>query len=167
MLADPDGFPEDCPERPSRPQFASVCGMVKYSDRHLQYMSTIFPEKDIAKPLGEVIADHGLNQLRTANGPLVDIDALEERECTQDDRFRTSCTQVDASDKFVTQPGYNTHGTVSSTGVCAGDDTITCSEADVADPAHPCSSADPDTDGGAGRARLQSPGRRRRGAAGS
>lgn len=66
VLADPDGFPDDCPERPSRPQFASVCGMVKYSDRHQQYMSTIFPEKDIAKPLGEVIADHGLNQLRTA-----------------------------------------------------------------------------------------------------
>ena len=50
VLADPDGFPDDCPERPSRPQFASVCGMVKYSDRHQQYMSTIFPEKDIAKP---------------------------------------------------------------------------------------------------------------------
>jgi hypothetical protein len=94
--------------------------------------------------------DFKLNQLRTANGPLVDIDDLEERECTQDDRFRTSCTQVDASDKFVTQPGYNTHGTVSSTGVCAGDDTITCTEANVADPAHPCSSADPDTDGVAG-----------------
>merc|ERR1711939_770567 len=33
--------------------------------------------------------DFKLNQLRTANGPLVNIDDLEERVCTQDDMFRT------------------------------------------------------------------------------
>ena len=31
--------------------------------------------------------DFKLNQLRTANGPLVDIDNLVERECTQDDQI--------------------------------------------------------------------------------
>merc|ERR1712093_885035 len=71
----------------------------------------------------------------------------EERECTQDDRFRTSCAQVDASDKFKTQPGYNTHGTVSSTGVCSDSDLYTCQVADVINPAHPCTSANSDTDG--------------------
>jgi 2,3-bisphosphoglycerate-independent phosphoglycerate mutase len=66
VLADPAGFPEGCPKRTRRISFADVCGMVKYSDLHEAYMSQIFPVKDIAKPLGEVVADAGLKQLRTA-----------------------------------------------------------------------------------------------------
>merc|ERR1712072_1198978 len=62
--------------------------------------------------------DFKLNQLRTANGPLVDIDDLQERECTVDDMFHTSCTDVDASTAFVEEPGYTSHGTVGSAGVC-------------------------------------------------
>jgi 2,3-bisphosphoglycerate-independent phosphoglycerate mutase len=52
--------------RPTRPKLASVVGMVKYSDRHANYMEEIFPVKDIRKPLGEVAADAGLAQLRVA-----------------------------------------------------------------------------------------------------
>ena len=62
--------------------------------------------------------DFKLNQLRTANGPLVDIDALQERQCTQDDMFHTSCTNVAADAKFVTQPGYMSHQTVNEIGTC-------------------------------------------------
>ena len=37
--------------------------MVVYSDDHQKYMDTIFPPKEIAKPLGEVVADAGLKQV--------------------------------------------------------------------------------------------------------
>lgn len=66
--------------------------------------------------------DFKLNQLRTANGPLVNIDDLEERVCTQDDMFRTSCVDQPASTEFVEQAGYESHGTVRSTGTCTPED---------------------------------------------
>ena len=53
-------------ERPVRPTLADVCGMVVYSDTHKTYMSALFPVKDIQKPLGEVVSDAGLTQLRCA-----------------------------------------------------------------------------------------------------
>jgi len=62
--------------------------------------------------------DFKLNQLRTANGPLVDIDNLVERECTQDDQFRTSCKDVSASDRFETVAGYKTQSTLGAVGTC-------------------------------------------------
>ena len=62
--------------------------------------------------------DFKLSQLRTANGPLVDIPDLQERVCTQDDQFQTSCTYADASDQFVSQPGYQSHGEIESVGTC-------------------------------------------------
>ena len=66
-LADPAGFPEGFPEQTSpRVEFADVCGIVKYSDDHDAYMSTIFPVKDITNPLGAVVAANGLAQLRAA-----------------------------------------------------------------------------------------------------
>jgi 2,3-bisphosphoglycerate-independent phosphoglycerate mutase len=65
-LADPSGFPDGFPERSPQVQFADVCGIVKYSDEHDTYMSTIFPVKDIGNPLGEVVASHGMVQLRAA-----------------------------------------------------------------------------------------------------
>jgi len=52
-----------------------------------------------------------LNQLKTANGPLVQIDDLEETECTQDEFFQVSCQQINASDKFEEQDGYVSYGT--------------------------------------------------------
>jgi hypothetical protein len=45
---------------------ADVCGMVNYSDRHNEYMSSVFPPKDIRNCLGEVVSDAGLTQLRAA-----------------------------------------------------------------------------------------------------
>ena len=63
--------------------------------------------------------DFKLNQLRTANGPLVEIDDLQERVCTQDDMFHTACTEVDASANFMAAPGYTSHGTVGSVGICS------------------------------------------------
>ena len=53
-------------ERPARPALADVCGMVVYSEAHAEYMSALFPVKDIQKPLGEVVADAGMSQLRAA-----------------------------------------------------------------------------------------------------
>ncbi len=53
-------------ERPAQPKFADVAGMVQYSDAHKEYMSALFPVKDIQKPLGEVVSDAGLRQLRIA-----------------------------------------------------------------------------------------------------
>jgi len=68
--------------------------------------------------------DFKLNQLRTANGPLVNIDDLEERVCTQDDMFRTSCTDQPASTEFVENAGYQTHGTVRTTGTCTPEEAL-------------------------------------------
>jgi hypothetical protein len=61
--------------------------------------------------------DFKLNQLRTANGPLVKISDLEERVCSQDDMFRTSCVQQDVSDTFITSPGYESYGVDEATGL--------------------------------------------------
>jgi len=67
-LADPSP-PEELgigSDRPERPKFSNVAGMVQYSDRHKEYMDALFPVKNIEKPLGEVIASEGLTQLRLA-----------------------------------------------------------------------------------------------------
>ncbi len=53
-------------DRPQRPIFADVAGMVQYSDAHKEFMSALFPVKDIQKPLGEVASAAGLRQLRIA-----------------------------------------------------------------------------------------------------
>ena len=53
-------------ERAAQPCFADVCGMVVYSSAHEEYMSAIFPPKDIRKTLGEVVSAAGMTQLRTA-----------------------------------------------------------------------------------------------------
>jgi len=49
-----------------RPKLADAAGMVNYSDDHNSYMSSLFPPKDIANTLGEVVSTHGLAQLRAA-----------------------------------------------------------------------------------------------------
>ena len=46
--------------------FADVSGMVNYSSEHDKYMSAIFPPKDIDLPLGEVISNAGMTQMRMA-----------------------------------------------------------------------------------------------------
>lgn len=47
-------------------RFADACGMVEYSDLLNRLMSAIFPPKSIDKGLGEVVAEAGRTQLRTA-----------------------------------------------------------------------------------------------------
>ncbi|MGK9232566.1 2,3-bisphosphoglycerate-independent phosphoglycerate mutase [Inquilinus limosus] len=47
-------------------RFADACGMVEYSDLLNGLMAAIFPPKSIDKGLGEVVAEAGRTQLRTA-----------------------------------------------------------------------------------------------------
>lgn len=62
-LGDPDfdGF-----EVPHRPAFASITGMVEYSDRHNEFMSVLFPSGEIRNTLGAWVAAKGKRQLRLA-----------------------------------------------------------------------------------------------------
>ncbi|KAJ57423.1 phosphoglyceromutase [Actibacterium mucosum KCTC 23349] len=62
-LADPD-FAEFATD--ARPGWASVTGMVEYSDRHNAYMKTIFPKRAIVNTLGEWVAKQGKTQFRLA-----------------------------------------------------------------------------------------------------
>ncbi len=49
-----------------RPRFSSLLGMVDYSSRHNDFMTAVFPKKDIVNTLGEWVAQHGLTQFRLA-----------------------------------------------------------------------------------------------------
>lgn len=62
-LLDPEfqGFP-----RPHPLQFASVLGMTEYAETFSPWMETLFPPLTIEESLGEVLAHHGLHQLRIA-----------------------------------------------------------------------------------------------------
>ena len=62
-LADPgfDVFPTD-----KRPRWASVLGMVNYSNQHDEFMSTCFPKQEIVNTLGAWVAQHGKRQFRLA-----------------------------------------------------------------------------------------------------
>ena len=62
-IADPvfEDFPTG-----ARPKWASVLGMVNYSDRHNEYMKTCFPKQEIVNTLGAWVAQHGKRQFRLA-----------------------------------------------------------------------------------------------------
>ncbi len=62
-LLDPnfDGF-----ARARVPAFAAAVGLVKYSDAHDAWLTTMFPPATVTNGLGEVIANAGLKQLRIA-----------------------------------------------------------------------------------------------------
>lgn len=62
-LCDPDFDAFDIPERP---EFSAQLGMVDYSDRHNEFMQTVFPKQTIKNTLGSWIAQHGLKQFRLA-----------------------------------------------------------------------------------------------------
>ncbi|UAB91561.1 2,3-bisphosphoglycerate-independent phosphoglycerate mutase (plasmid) [Ruegeria sp. SCSIO 43209] len=49
-----------------RPQLSALLGMVEYSDGHSDYMTTVFPKRDIVNTLGEWVAKQGLRQFRLA-----------------------------------------------------------------------------------------------------
>ena len=62
-LAEP-GFSEF--DTGKRPEFAVVLGMVDYSDRHNEFMATVFPKQKVVNTLGAWVAQHGLRQFRLA-----------------------------------------------------------------------------------------------------
>ncbi|MEM8555079.1 MAG: 2,3-bisphosphoglycerate-independent phosphoglycerate mutase, partial [Pseudomonadota bacterium] len=49
-----------------RPHFEAVLGMVEYSDAHNEYMTTVFPKREIVNTLGAWVAKQGLRQFRLA-----------------------------------------------------------------------------------------------------
>ncbi|MBN2907791.1 MAG: 2,3-bisphosphoglycerate-independent phosphoglycerate mutase [Rhodobacteraceae bacterium] len=53
-------------ETGKRPQLAAILGMVEYSDAHNQWMTTVFPKRNIVNTLGAWVAKHGLHQFRLA-----------------------------------------------------------------------------------------------------
>ena len=62
-LLDPgfDGF-----ERDRVVDFSAAAGLTEYSDELAKLMTAIFPPEDVRETLGEVMAEHGLTQLRIA-----------------------------------------------------------------------------------------------------
>ncbi len=50
----------------TRPKLAGLLGMVEYSTRHNDYMTTVFPPREIVNTLGAWVAKHGLTQFRLA-----------------------------------------------------------------------------------------------------
>ena len=50
----------------TRPKLAALLGMVEYSTRHNDYMTTVFPPRDIVNTLGSWVAAKGLRQFRLA-----------------------------------------------------------------------------------------------------
>lgn len=49
-----------------RPKWASLLGMVEYSDSHNTYLKTCYPKAEIVNTLGAWVARHGLRQFRLA-----------------------------------------------------------------------------------------------------
>ncbi len=50
----------------ARPDWATMLGMVNYSEAHNAYMRTAYPKQDIVNTLGEWVAKHGKTQFRLA-----------------------------------------------------------------------------------------------------
>ena len=61
-IGDPDfdGFERE------KPDLSALLGMVEYSDRHNDYMTTAFPKRKIVNTLGEWVAKQGKTQFRLA-----------------------------------------------------------------------------------------------------
>ncbi len=56
----------DAFETGRRPELVACLGMVEYSDRHNNYMTTVFPSREIVNTLGAWVAAQGLRQFRLA-----------------------------------------------------------------------------------------------------
>ena len=61
--------------------------MVVYSEAHAKFMSAIFPEKDIKKPLGEVVSDAGMTQLRVCKSVTPDVVVNASTQLTEIERL--------------------------------------------------------------------------------
>ena len=82
-----------------RPDFAAVLGMVEYSDRHNQYMTTVFPAREIVNTLGSWVSQHKLRQFRLAETekyPHVTffLNGGEEEPAPGEDRFMPKSPDV-------------------------------------------------------------------------
>lgn len=53
-------------ERKKKVSFSYACSMVDYSEKHKEFLSSLFPPQKFTNSLGEVIANAGLRQLRIA-----------------------------------------------------------------------------------------------------
>lgn len=47
-------------------KFSVCCGMTEYSADHRRFMTTLFPPEELTNIFGEIVANHGLKQLRIA-----------------------------------------------------------------------------------------------------
>ena len=63
IVLDPEFDQADIEDRPT---FAASLGVVEYSDRHNEFMTTMFPSTAIQNTLGEWVAAQGKRQLRLA-----------------------------------------------------------------------------------------------------
>lgn len=110
------GAPEfDAFDRGAKPPLAAFLGMVAYSDAHADYMTTVFPKRDIRNTLGEWVAAHGKSQFRLAetekyphvtfflNGGKEDAEAGEDRTMPQSPKVATYDMQPEMSEAEVTQ----------------------------------------------------------------
>ncbi|MSU92265.1 2,3-bisphosphoglycerate-independent phosphoglycerate mutase [Rhodobacteraceae bacterium 2CG4] len=110
-LADPEFAEFDVS---ARPDFAAVCGLVEYSDRHNEYMQVMFPSEEIVNTLGAFVAAKGLKQFRIAetekyphvtfflNGGIEIPEQGEERYMAPSPRVKTYDMQPEMSAAEVT-----------------------------------------------------------------
>ncbi len=111
-LADPK-FSEFATD--ARPDWATVCGMVEYSDTHNTYMSTLFPSREIVNTLGAWVSKQGKTQFRLAetekyphvtfflNGGVEVPDAGEDRFMPKSPKVATYDLQPEMSSAEVTE----------------------------------------------------------------
>ena len=97
-----------------RPDWASLLGMVEYSDAHNQFMETVFPARDIVNTLGEWVAKQGKTQFHLAetekyphvtfflNGGKEDPEPGEERYMAASPKVATYDLQPEMSAPEVT-----------------------------------------------------------------
>ena len=122
-IADPafDAF-----ETGPRPKLAACLGMVEYSDAHNEYMTTVFPKREIVNTLGAWVAKQGLTQFRLAetekyphvtfflNGGKEVPEAGEDRHMPKSPKVATydlqpEMSSVEVTDAFVAaiEKGYD------------------------------------------------------------
>ncbi len=82
-----------------RPHLSALLGMVDYSDRHTDFMTTAYPKQEIRNTLGEWVAKQGKTQFRLAETekyPHVTffLNGGEETPNTGEDRFMPASPKV-------------------------------------------------------------------------
>jgi len=109
-----------------RVKWASLLGMVEYSDAHNAFMHTAFPKRTIVNTLGHWVAEHGLTQFHLAetekyphvtfflNGGKEEPEAGEDRYMPASPKVATydlapEMSSVEVTDRFVAaiEKGYD------------------------------------------------------------